>query len=110
MSADYTEDDTLPVLVDVRSPALMRITTDAVHQCPFKNETDEGELEVTYAAGDQSIELHSLKAWLDTLDEWEVSHEAYTHHVRDTLETVGVKVLTCVTRWTTAGMKVEVTV
>lgn len=108
MSADYTEDRTLPVLADSGAPATVTVTVDVVHMCPFKDEVDEGSLTVVFEVADQTIELHSLKRWLDTLDEWKVTHEGFTFHVKDTLQTVGVRVRRCETIWDTAGMYVRV--
>lgn len=108
--ADHTEDPTLPVLVAAGAPATVAVTMDAVHQCPFRDETDVGTITVTWNAGADTVELHSLRAWLDTLDEWAVSHEAYTEHVRDTLATLGVHVVSVVSEWATAGAIVEVSV
>lgn len=106
--ADYTEDDTLPLLVAAGAPARVTVTLPAFHRCPFKDEEDEGDLTVTWYAGESTIELHSFAAWLHSLDQWMVSHEAFTWHVRETLQSVGVHVESVVTRWDTAGTKVEV--
>jgi NADPH-dependent 7-cyano-7-deazaguanine reductase QueF len=106
--ADYTEDDTLPLLVDAGAPALVTVTMPAFHMCPFKDEEDEGDLTVTWHAGAQTVEIHSFAAWLHSLDQWRVSHEAFTYHVRETLESVGVRVEAVTTRWDTGGATVEV--
>jgi hypothetical protein len=108
MSPDYTEDDTLPILVDAGAPATVTVTTGAYHRCPFKDEADEGELTLTFEAGAETLELHSLKAWIDGLDEWMVSHEAYTFYIKDQLTKIGVRVTHVTTRWTTADMTVSV--
>lgn len=86
------------------------VTMPAVHMCPFKNEVDEGSVTLSWLTRNgRTIELHSLRALLDSADEWEVSHEAYTASLRHLL--VGdFPEITVVSTWHTAGGDVVVRV
>jgi hypothetical protein len=83
----------------------------AVHLCPFKDEVDEGRATITWLQhlGADTLELHGLRAYLDSLDEWEVSHEEYTQHLADFVAGKGYAGVTVTTEWTTAGGVVKVT-
>lgn len=97
-------------LVDTEDTVTVSVTMPAVHECPFRNETDEGTatLEWTTVRG-QTVELHSLRTYLDSLDEWVVSHEDYTCHLWSTLVDAGLSGVTVTTTWSTAGGTVKVT-
>jgi len=86
------------------------ITSPITHRCPYADETDHGHIDLTWRCAGRTLELHSLRAWLD---EWAVSvisHENLTDvilHILGTIE--GIEDVTVTTRWATAGMNVTVT-
>jgi len=73
-----------------------------VKQCPFKDETDLGELVITIP-GD-APELHALAAAVDVAAAGRVSHEDFTRRVAELLP-AGSEV---VTMWRTGPWSVEV--
>lgn len=73
-----------------------------VHLCPYKDEIDVGLVELTFTG--PSPELHGLADRLRSFAFKRITHEALTERIA--VET-GASV---VTRWTTAGMEVEVRV
>jgi hypothetical protein len=73
-----------------------------VKQCPFKDETDHGELVITIR-GD-APELHALAAAVDEAAKGRVSHEDFTRRVAALLP-AGSEV---VTTWHTGPWDVEV--
>ena len=78
------------------------IRRPVVKQCPFKDETDLGELVITIP-GD-APELHELAAAVDEAAKGRVSHEDFTRRVAALL-TAGSEV---VTTWHTGPWSVEV--
>lgn len=90
-------------------PVRVTVTMPATHLCPFRKETDQGTATLEwFTRNGQTIELHSLRAALDALAGWTVSHEQYTQHLLDRLE-AAVDAVVVTTRWNTAGGQVEVT-
>ena len=84
----------------------MKTTTirrPVIKQCPFKDETDAGELVITFA-GD-APELHGLAAKVDALNAEPVSHEDFTAAVAALVPDARV-----VTTWNTGPWSVEVQV
>lgn len=74
-----------------------------VKTCPFKNETDVGELVITIDA-DEAPELHELGARIDALTTEPITHEDFTREVA-ALVPEGSEV---VTTWSTGPWAVEV--
>lgn len=87
----------------------VRVTMPAVHQCPFKHETDQGTATVEWFARVQTVELHSLRAHLDSLAELVVSHEKYTGDLFNDILDLGLGGVAVTTEWDTAGGRVTVT-
>lgn len=52
------------------------------HRCPHVNEVDHGWIEITWSTDDgQTIELHSLREYLDTFADQAISHEELVNEV-----------------------------
>jgi hypothetical protein len=81
---------------------MITVRTAVAKQCPFKHETDRGELAIICPA--DAPELHHLGQQVDTLCAAEVSHEDFTRQVLGLLPP-GSSV---VTTWQTGRWKVEV--
>jgi hypothetical protein len=81
---------------------MITIRRPVIKRCPFKPETDAGELIITFP-GD-APELHNLAAWVDSLCADRITHEEFTRKVADFLGD-GVQV---VTKWHTGPWSVEV--
>lgn len=77
------------------------------HVCPHAQEVDHGSVTITWETAGATIELHSLREYLDTWADVEISHEAITQELRDALGALdGLTVTGVNTSWTTAGMGV----
>jgi len=95
---------TAPIEATVR----MSATADIQHMCPFVNEVDNGTIAVTWTADGWTLELHALRAYLNTFHDREISHEELTEEVRAELSTHhGIKDITVNSTWRTAGMEVQ---
>lgn len=79
------------------------ITRPVIKRCPFRGETDAGEL--TIVLSDDVPELHDLAEKIDALCAQPISHEDFTRAVRALLpDDVLVR-----SRWHTGPWTVEVT-
>lgn len=93
--------------VEAPHGTVLRITAPLVHECPFKQETDEGSVTITWETEGRTFELHSLAAYLKTFAPVRISHEALTRHLKDSLNaSTGLTVVSVATRWGTAGLDV----
>lgn len=82
----------------------MKVTVTGVvrHLCPYVDEVDHGEVELTFHVADgDGPELHSLAHRLRDYEDERISHEAFTRTLLDVTDAERV-----VTRWTTAGLAV----
>ena len=94
---------TVPIEATVR----MSATADIQHMCPFVQEVDNGTITVTWTAGGWTLELHALRAYLNTFHDREISHEELTEEVRAELATHhGINDVEVTSKWRTAGMEV----
>lgn len=93
-------------------PCQARITVTAtgpvVHLCPHVDETDEGEVVITWVTAGSTIELHSLAAHLRTYASQRISHEDLARRLVDDLTLPGIEGVYVAARFTTAGLGVEV--
>lgn len=91
------------------SPSLtMKATSPIRHLCPWKEgEVDNGTITITWRTLLGTLELHSLREFLRTFANQEVSHESLTDHIRRELLAIpSIKVIDVQTTWDTAGMEV----
>lgn len=79
------------------------IRRPVIKRCPWKDETDAGELVITIPG--PAPELHELAAAVDALCEQPVSHEEFTAAVAALLPDDSL----AVTTWNTGPWAVEVT-
>lgn len=100
------EPSVLVVLTDAR--VTVTATFPAYHTCPFVDEADEGTITLVWSTGPATLELHAVARWLDSLDEWFVSHEDYTERILVGLRALGVDVISARSTWSTAGGAIEV--
>jgi NADPH-dependent 7-cyano-7-deazaguanine reductase QueF len=85
----------------------VRVVTQLTHKCPYRDEIDEGQADISWTVDGRTFELHSLAAYLATWKDSEVSHEQITDRIAHDLSTVeGVSDVRVATDWTTAGMRV----
>lgn len=95
----------------VPEAAQVRVTAtgDLSHLCPHFDEEDHGAVEITWTCRGHSIELHSLKKYLDAFEESSVSHETLTQRIATDLASLtGITDVSVVSRWDTAGFAVTV--
>lgn len=85
------------------------VTGDLTHRCPFADEIDRGTVEIQWITAGRTVELHSLTAYLRTWGDTQTSHETVTDQIRAALNVDGIRDVRVLTRWTTAGMAVQVT-
>jgi NADPH-dependent 7-cyano-7-deazaguanine reductase QueF len=93
----------------VSAPAAvnMSITAPAQHLCPFVNEVDAGTVTISWETAGATFELHSLRAYIESFTEAEISHEELTDTIRNVLsEAPGITSFAVQSSWTTAGMEV----
>lgn len=87
----------------------MQTTAPLVHRCPFRDEVDEGFIELTWVTAGSTLELHALHAWLAGFEHDVISHEGITADIAEHLGALpGIDDVQVVTRWRTAGAEVVV--
>jgi NADPH-dependent 7-cyano-7-deazaguanine reductase QueF len=95
--------------VPCRGAVVCMVTAPLVHRCPFRDEADEGHIELTWATAGSTLELHALHAWLASFHSDVISHEDLTADIAEHLaELPGIDDVQVTTRWTTAGVEVVV--
>jgi NADPH-dependent 7-cyano-7-deazaguanine reductase QueF len=97
--------------VPVETNVDVSITAPIQHLCPFVNEVDNGTVTIGWATHGWTFELHSLRDYLGTFADREISHEALTQEIRDELSGHhwhGILRVSVSSEWRTAGMRVGV--
>jgi NADPH-dependent 7-cyano-7-deazaguanine reductase QueF len=86
------------------------VSCDITHLCPYADEVDHGTVQITWTTDGETIELHSLTAWLQALATEKASHEEITACIRKHIESAAFRIIDVrvATRWETAGFRVEV--
>lgn len=93
--------------VPIEAVVNMNATADIQHMCPFVHEVDNGTVTITWEAQGWTIELHSLRAYLNTFSDREISHEELTDEIRAELGSHhGINSVSVTSNWRTAGMEV----
>lgn len=88
----------------------LSVTGALVHQCPFREEEDRGFVTIGWATRGSTIELHDLRAWLDSFAPKVISHEDLTQTIATQLGRLeGIALGEIVTTWHTAGFTVTCT-
>jgi NADPH-dependent 7-cyano-7-deazaguanine reductase QueF len=83
---------------------------DITHRCPFRDEIDQGSIEIAWRTDTRTIELHWLASVLRDWSECAISHEQYTSQIRDDLDALfGFDLVRVRSEWRTAGATVVVT-
>lgn len=96
--------ETVPSTSDVE----VTVTTPLTHRCPFVDEIDNGTITITWRVDGETFELHSLRHYLNSFADVEISHEGITDLIRHDLSTVpDVELISVSTAWETAGMEVR---
>lgn len=98
----------LKVVRDDDPPDAVTYTLGAVHRCPFADEIDAGQLELT-VRGPGHPEVRSLGDWLNRgWRDVRISHEAFVRDVARALADATGSAVHAVGRFTTAGVTVTV--
>lgn len=93
--------------VPIEATVALATTADIQHMCPFVQEVDNGKVTITWEAEGWTIELHSLRAYLNTFQDREISHEELTEEIGVELNSHhGITIKYITTAWRTAGMEV----
>jgi len=96
-----------PTVVPTEAGVRVTAVAPLVHLCPHVEEVDYGKAHISWATAGQTIELHSLRAWLQSFSNVVVSHEQITDLIKDELEGLdGITDVRVQTSWITAGMEV----
>jgi NADPH-dependent 7-cyano-7-deazaguanine reductase QueF len=100
----------LPALKAVAASPACRVTVkgELNHRCPFADEADYGDVAITWTTTAVTVELHSLRAWLDTWTRIAISHEALIQAVASAVAELGVANVSVEATYETAGMEVTV--
>lgn len=94
--------------VPIEANVTLTATADIQHMCPFVHEVDNGSVTITWKAEGWTIELHSLRAYLGTFHDREISHEELTEEIRAELNgRHGITIESVSTSWRTAGMGIK---
>jgi NADPH-dependent 7-cyano-7-deazaguanine reductase QueF len=97
-----------PELTPTDATVTMRVKASIRHLCPFVQEVDDGHVTVDWDTDGWTFELHSLRAYLRSFTDREISHEDLTEEVRAELSSHhGIKGVTVTTTWRTAGMEIN---
>lgn len=97
-----------PATVPVEANVTMSASADIQHMCPFVQEVDNGSIAITWRAEGWTFELHSLRAYLNTFADREISHEDLTEEIRAELNGHhGLTIEAVSTTWRTAGMGIN---
>jgi len=97
-----------PNLVPVEANVTLTTTADIQHMCPFVQEVDNGTVTITWETEGWTLELHSLRDYLNTFRDREISHEELTEEIRAELNSRhGINIKSVKTTWRTAGMEVR---
>lgn len=95
---------TVPIEADVA----LTVTANLQHMCPFVHEVDSGSVTITWETDGWTIELHSLRAYLNTFHDRKISHEELTEEIRAELNShKWINITSVNTSWRTAGMEVS---
>lgn len=93
---------------DCSAPVYVEIGARITKLCPFKDEVDYGTVTIGYWVEGKTLELHALRALLDTYSDKKMTHEDFVNKLAEEL-TVTLESPTAVTsKWETAGLCVEV--
>jgi NADPH-dependent 7-cyano-7-deazaguanine reductase QueF len=83
------------------------VTADLQHLCPFVDEVDRGSITISWRCNGETLELHSLREYLDGFKDSELPHEALTDLIRHDLSVMArIDLISVTTTWQTAGMGV----
>jgi NADPH-dependent 7-cyano-7-deazaguanine reductase QueF len=93
----------------IACPDLLSVTVEApaTKRCPFKDEIDTGTVTVVWNSEGKTLELHSLREYLDAFVDVKMSHEDFTAVVTAQLADL-LGDIQVWSEWETAGMKVRV--
>ncbi len=93
--------------VPIESNVTLTVTATIQHMCPFVHEVDNGSVSITWETDGWTIELHSLRAYLNTFQDRKISHEELTEEIRAELNShQWINSVAVNTAWRTAGMEV----
>lgn len=96
-------------LVPCADPVRVAVTFPVMHLCPFRDEVDEGRVQIAWTVAGSTLELHALAAWLDGFKGDRISHEDVTADIAEHLDGLpGIADVEVSTTWNTAGGSVEV--
>jgi len=98
---------TIPATVPCASKITLSVAGPLIHRCPHVDEVDNGTVELTWSTNGGTLELHSVRAWLDTFADREITHEDLTEELRATLAAMPkIDAVQVTTHWNTAGFTV----
>lgn len=98
-----------PQVVPEEAPVRVTITSAMRHLCPHVDEVDNGTVTLAWTCAGQTLELHSLAAYLQSFAGERISHEELTRQLQADLATLhGIADVAVTSAWATAGMAVDV--
>lgn len=98
----------LPKTVPTYGAPQVTVKANVQHRCPFVHEIDYGTARITWIPQGNTIEIHSLRDYLATWADTQISHEDITQAIHMTLGDLdGLYVTDVTTTWNTAGMEVS---
>jgi NADPH-dependent 7-cyano-7-deazaguanine reductase QueF len=98
-----------PTVVPERAPVRVTVTAGVIHLCPHRDETDMGRVMISWRCDGATVELHSLRAWLDGYSTRRDSHETIASDIAGALAGLeGIADVRVTGRFHTAGLEVTV--
>lgn len=101
---------TAPEVIEVEADGVRATASfPLTHECPYRDETDHGTVELTWTVEGRTLELHSVAEWLRTFEGRMTSHEALTARLWAVLAVdLTLPGVVVTTEWDTAGGHVRV--
>jgi NADPH-dependent 7-cyano-7-deazaguanine reductase QueF len=84
----------------------VRLESDIAHECPFKEETDYGQVLVIYAPREWVLELESFNEYLKGLSDMRITHEELTQVIAADMQRALDCKVAVKTTFITSGIKV----
>jgi NADPH-dependent 7-cyano-7-deazaguanine reductase QueF len=98
-----------PTVVPEQALVRVTVTGGVTHLCPHRDETDLGWVTISWRCAGGTVELHSLRGWLDTYSTSRGSHEAIVGDIAAALAALeGIADVRVTGRFHTAGLGITV--
>jgi NADPH-dependent 7-cyano-7-deazaguanine reductase QueF len=95
--------------VECDNDVTVSVSGELTHKCPYRDEIDHGQADITWTIAGRTLELHSLAEYLTGWQNAQLSHEQVTDRIRHDLSAIdGITDVQVSTSWNTSGLRVSV--